>query len=1077
MRPVASFAVDSPTRFSEDLRAFPRVRGPAISSPSFDVFPKLRLLQAAGACCTLWIASRRLHAFASGAVLKKLGKYEVLGELGRGAFGIVYRAKDPVINRMVALKTLTNAVTEDPKLLERFYREAQSAGSLQHPNIVTIYDLGEESGTPFIAMELVDGPNLSEVIARRSTLPMALKLAYSVQACRAFDYAHKRGIIHRDIKPGNVMVMGDDTVKVVDFGIARVLEGSRTQTGTLIGTFAYMAPELFHGTHASERTDIWSFGVLMYELLAYQPPFSAGSPAALMKSICHQEPTRLRELVRDCPEDLDTLVHRAIAKSEAERYASMEDMLLELEPIWKRLQTECVSDLLGQARHLTEQGEYVSARDLLRQVLRLDPTSLSARALSEKVNVELTRLAVRPKAQQCVEKGRALLQQGNLQAASSEADSALRMDSKFEAARELLQEIGRERERLQVVHEHLQAAKQKLVEGLPDEAEELVAKVREMAPSHPQLSGIESQIVEQKDQRKRRLQLQDGLRQARLLWAQQRFNECADVLLSLQQEFPGEPDVSRLLETVREEQAEQAKREKLVEARALLASREYQKCIAVLEKLREDFPGDNEIRTLLDLASGDLAEQKKREQTAEARRLLSAGHYRESLELLGRLQQEWPNEGEIRRLIGVAREGQAEADKREKLAAARDLLAAQRFSDALAVLDPLIAADASDSAVLKLRSLVLREQQERARSEVLQRELQKLKELASRKAYADLIQCGEDLLHQYPGQADVLRLIEFARGQQAQIESEIRLGQAKREIEGFLQAGQYSEAIAAGRAALDRFAGDPDISALLERAQESQREAMVHEQLERSVRDIKFKINRGQLTEAKELAQEALDKLGPDTDVRQLLWSAELEYNAREKKRRQQQQLESVRALIRTGKLAEASAALAEITKTGDFDPLDPRLDELRGEITGAREASANPTMPVGPAKADAVAAAGPDREYVVADGSTLPVARPSETVSPQKPQPAVATPQPSAPPVRANQPANAARVNEVTPAVIDRAAQMLARHIGPISAILAKRAAQQSDSLRTFYRLLAEHLDDESDRVQFLEDAGFPEL
>ena len=146
-------------------------------------------------------------------------------------------------------------------MLQRFYREAQSAGGLQHPNIVTIYDMGEEAGTPYIAMELVEGESLEQLIGSRPDLPLSLKLTYAIQACRAFDYAHKRGIIHRDIKPANVMLSKEGVVKVVDFGIARVVKSSKTQTGMLIGTFAYMAPEQYHGEHADERSDLWSFGV------------------------------------------------------------------------------------------------------------------------------------------------------------------------------------------------------------------------------------------------------------------------------------------------------------------------------------------------------------------------------------------------------------------------------------------------------------------------------------------------------------------------------------------------------------------------------------------------------------------------------------------------------------------------------------------------------------------------------------------------------------------------------------------------------------------------------------------------
>ncbi len=179
--------------------------------------------------------------------MEKLGKYLIQRELGRGAGGVVYRARDPIINRLVALKTITTGLAEYPDLLQRFYQEAQSAGGLQHPNIVTIYDLGDADGIPYIAMELLEGESLDQLISRRAALPVPLKLTYALQACRALDYAHKRGIIHRDIKPDNVMLTRDGTVKVVDFGIARVLETSKTQTGMLPGTFAYMSPAQYHG--------------------------------------------------------------------------------------------------------------------------------------------------------------------------------------------------------------------------------------------------------------------------------------------------------------------------------------------------------------------------------------------------------------------------------------------------------------------------------------------------------------------------------------------------------------------------------------------------------------------------------------------------------------------------------------------------------------------------------------------------------------------------------------------------------------------------------------------------------------
>jgi serine/threonine-protein kinase len=287
--------------------------------------------------------------------------------------GVVYKARDPIINRLVALKVIKANVADNPALLERFYREAQSAGSLQHPNIVTIYEMGEEAGIPFIAIQLVDGQNLGNLIAQRASIPLSLKLVYAVEACSAFAYAHKQGIVHRDIKPGNVMVSKDGTVKVVDFGIARVLENSRTQTGMLIGTFAYMPPEVFNGEHADERSDIFSFGVLLYELFAYKHPFPGDIPASLMQSICLKEPIPLHQVAPDCPPELEAVVHRALVKTVADRTQSMEDLLLELDPICKGLQEQTSADLVAQARGLIQQSEFTRARELLLQT-NFDPT-------------------------------------------------------------------------------------------------------------------------------------------------------------------------------------------------------------------------------------------------------------------------------------------------------------------------------------------------------------------------------------------------------------------------------------------------------------------------------------------------------------------------------------------------------------------------------------------------------------------------------------------------------------------------------------------------------------------------------
>jgi eukaryotic-like serine/threonine-protein kinase len=267
-------------------------------------------------------------------VTQQIGRYEILEEIGRGAMGVVFKGRDPLIGRLVAVKTITAGVAESTDLLERFYREARAAGGLQHPNIVTIYEMAESGGAPFIAMEYLEGESLEKLIARKPELPLATKLGYMVQACRALAFAHSRGVIHRDVKPANIVVTRDAIVKVVDFGIARIADTSKTQTGALLGTLAYMSPEQLRGQHADASCDIWALGIVLYELLAYQRPFTGDNHAAVLLSILQDEPRAMRQLLPECPIILEKVVARALRKDHKERYSTMKEFLKDLESVW-----------------------------------------------------------------------------------------------------------------------------------------------------------------------------------------------------------------------------------------------------------------------------------------------------------------------------------------------------------------------------------------------------------------------------------------------------------------------------------------------------------------------------------------------------------------------------------------------------------------------------------------------------------------------------------------------------------------------------------------------------------------------
>ena len=266
-------------------------------------------------------------------LMQQICRYEILQEIGRGAMGVVFKGRDPLIGRAVAVKTITAGVTEDADLLERFYREARAAGGLQHPNIVTIYEMAESGGAPFIAMEYLEGESLEKLIARKPALSLGTKVGYVVQTCRALDYAHRRGVIHRDIKPANIMVTRDGIVKVVDFGIARITDTSKTQTGALLGTLAYLSPEQLRGQHADARSDIWALGVVLYELIAYQRPFAGENHAAVLLSILQDEPRSIGQIVPECPAELERVVSRTLRKDDKARYSTMEALLADLENV------------------------------------------------------------------------------------------------------------------------------------------------------------------------------------------------------------------------------------------------------------------------------------------------------------------------------------------------------------------------------------------------------------------------------------------------------------------------------------------------------------------------------------------------------------------------------------------------------------------------------------------------------------------------------------------------------------------------------------------------------------------------
>jgi serine/threonine-protein kinase len=265
----------------------------------------------------------------------KAGRYEIVGELGRGAMGIVYKAVDPVIGRTVAVKTIR--LSEEgtglsrPELLSRFQTEARAAGLLTHPNIVVVFDAGEEDGLYYITMELVEGKSLQVLLDGGHAFPLPRTLRILEQTCSALQFAHERNVIHRDIKPANLMLTADDTVKVTDFGTAKILQfGTVHQTAHVMGTPSYMSPEQVKGRAVDGRSDIFSLGVLLYEMVTGEKPFPGQNITTVIYKIVNEDPVPPRQIDPSIHPGMSAIVMKALAKEPDQRYQSCREMLEDL---------------------------------------------------------------------------------------------------------------------------------------------------------------------------------------------------------------------------------------------------------------------------------------------------------------------------------------------------------------------------------------------------------------------------------------------------------------------------------------------------------------------------------------------------------------------------------------------------------------------------------------------------------------------------------------------------------------------------------------------------------------------------
>ncbi len=440
-----------------------------------------------------------------------------LDVLGRGGMGVVYKAYDPILDREVALKTMTADGLKDPVLKERFYREARAAGRLRHPNIVTIYELGEENSVPFIAMEYIHGTDIHAVIKGQHEVSFEQKLRIVVQLCRGLAYAHKAGIVHRDVKPSNIRLTDDYQVKVLDFGIARLVTSTTmTSGGMVLGTIHYMAPEQIKGAHVDRKSDIFAVGIILFEILTTKKPFDGDNTATVLYNILHEPYQKMNPPIDEQFAAIDRILKKSLDKDPAKRYFSADEMGDDLEHflhsfappqrIGQRATTQelispstketpqaeeekkpltpyksdpRISNLLRTAKKQIVEGHAVQAMSYIKQALQIDPNDPDAAQLQNMVEQDIKRA----EAEDLLKQGQNYMREGRYDIAMKAFEKILRIQPNHSKARMLLETAKNEMMNPEM-EELISKARQAIEEKKYQDARKIVEEVLKAVPEH-----------------------------------------------------------------------------------------------------------------------------------------------------------------------------------------------------------------------------------------------------------------------------------------------------------------------------------------------------------------------------------------------------------------------------------------------------------------------------------------------------------------------------------------------------------------------------------------------------------------
>ena len=682
--------------------------------------------------------------------IKRIGKYDIIEVLGRGGMGVVYRAVDKQIGREVAVKTLTQGVAGDKEMLARFYEEGRKTGRLNHPHIVTVYDLGEDQGVPYIVMERVEGDPLDKIIARDTPFSMMDRLRIIEETCAALGYAHSNNVIHRDVKPANIFVQPDGKAKLLDFGIARLERRSQdislTRTGHIIGTVPYMAPERLRDKMIDGRSDIFSMGVVLHQFITGQLPFS-GEDYVLMQKILNEPHPPLSDYCRNCPPGLQEIVDLSLAKSVDDRYQTAEEMAADLRSVIDELGKEQVVELLPEARRLVEAADYTRARVVLQQVLKVQSKHTGARELLSEIQKRIVERQRTERLRNARMQAEDLLSRREFEQSLQILKEGLEVDpanAELLALRDTVMQAKRKHEQIDILLRQADNARRK---GDYQSAMASAQEALNVDKSNSKIVALCSILASEAEQAQKKAQARSLLEAVRRHLDSRQYEQALDLLHQVEEFAPADPEVQLLIGDA-QAGLEQTRRRELInqlehQVAAASTLEQLQSASQGIQEALAAMPAESALFRLSAQADRRLKELENRRLVEETFQRCRDLRPREAMDLVRAARERLPDDEKLlslERLITQRLQQQSVEDRRgEYLSRAREALKEGKYTDAVHVLEACEAEGIANAEALSLLEFARNEEKENTSQNLKRSKVVRAQSLVNEGAYLEAI--------------------------------------------------------------------------------------------------------------------------------------------------------------------------------------------------------------------------------------------------------------------------------------------------------------------------------------------------